>query len=276
LDWDGDGKLEVVFTIAHAKGSDFVPLEIGVGDEQDVPLECRVLGFSEASPTPLAFGGTALTVSGNDVRRLPVNFNLRAEARPPQIVLVLPPDGATEVPVTLTAVTVVFSTVVDASTLSAVQLTGPQGAVAFDTKLDTVDISKGDPLQEQRSILTLRLKTALADGQYAIAVGPELKSAAGLGLDQDPSTPLAEGFSSSFEAHLLIGWPLDCMCKGRPEYTCNPDKTCTLNATCAPGCGGLGFVCDPAGPSCVSDCRVYGPLCPKPGTQCDASTGLCR
>lgn len=105
FDWNGDGVLEVVFSVPHHHGADLPVLEIGLNDNRGRSLEFRVLGFSSSDVTgpPVAFGGTALA-AGSTSTKLGVPFDLRAEARPPQVVLALPADGS-KVPLNLAAVT---------------------------------------------------------------------------------------------------------------------------------------------------------------------------
>ena len=280
VDWNGDGKLEVVFTAAHAKGRDLPTLEIGVGADRDRRLEFRVIGFDVAIdpddppvpfPRPIAYGGSALA-AGTEVKTLGVLFDLRAEERPPQVVLTLPPDDLTSnVPGNLAAVTVVFSTtVVEQTAIDEVHLIGPLGEVTTTKTLDEVTILKGDPLEEKRSVLTMALTGLLSDGDYAITVGSGLTSTKGFKADP---------FTSHFHVQLMASCPpTGCVCQDSQcgqGLHCNESGGCVFDVGCGAQCPD-GKVCDPLVPQCVEDCHTGGSaLCPKVGTSCGAD-GLCQ
>ena len=93
-DWDGDGHLDVVFSTDHALNAELPVLEVGVDAYAGSLLEFHVLGYGADGDQLVAFGGSATTPSKHDLNRLGVPFNLRPEVRPPQVLMVLPPDGA--------------------------------------------------------------------------------------------------------------------------------------------------------------------------------------
>ena len=283
-DWNGDGRLEVVFSTDHAVGQDFPVLEIGLGDNGDRDLEFRVLGFGvdpAAVPTarPVAYGGTTLRPS-NAAVKLGVPFDLRPEARAPAVVLVLPPDG-TGVPSTLASVTLAFSTVLDEGTLGAIHVSGPSGDRAIQITAETATLSKGTPIEEKRSVLTLRFvpATLLDDGEYAISVGSGVLSAAGLA---------AAPFSSRFAVGALdvpsIGCDGGTPCAGdsSPDASVSGSFPDAGAGDSFPGpslstgycaCTG-GWVCDSDWQDCIPSCQAYG--CASAGTVCDGQSGLCR
>ena len=276
-DWDGDGKLEIVF--AQASASTGKTLEVGLGDNEDRLLEFRVAGYSDDQSTrPIAYGDTTTTPVPGAINKLGVSFNLRPEARPPQVILVLPPDGTKDVPGSLAAVTIAFSTTVDASSLGGATLSGPNGTVAVEAKLETITLRKGDPLEEQRSVLNLRLPT-LVEGLYQLRVAAPLVSSAGRAFDQDPRTPDADAFTSSFEVKWSVGIPPQCNCAA--PYVCQDEPgggwSCAFGPTCSDGCANANatdpvWICDPAAQECVEDCRK-AQLC---ALTCDTATGLCH
>jgi hypothetical protein len=275
-DWDGDGKLEIVF--AQPSSAIGKALEIGLGADEDRLLEFRVAGYADDQSTrPIAYGDTALTPVPGAINKLGVSFNLRPEARPPQVVLVLPPDLTSGVPGNLAAVTLAFSTTVDPSHLDGATVTGPGGVVAVETRLETITLRKGDPLEEQRSVLNLRLP-GLADGTYQVRVGAPLVSLAGRAFDQNPRTADADAFTSTFEVKWGVGVPPECNCAA--PYVCQDEPgglwSCAFGSTCAAGCAttntGTYYVCDPATQQCVEDCSRLQ-LCPL---TCVSATGLCH
>jgi len=272
-DWDGDGTLELVFSHPHEPGAALPRLELGVGGNAGRLLEFRVLGFG-ADEALVAYGGASWTPVAAGTKELPVPFNLRPRARPPQVMLSLPADGQREVPDNLSAVTLVFSTIVDEATAAAaVRLSGPLGDEPCDLRWERATLNAGGLLEEQRYLLSLKPRGLLSAGQYTVSVATELKSTGGLGLDQDPRRAGAQPFSSGFEVGLRgIGGPLGCGECGE-GFACDDEDRCAALPGCAQGCH-AGWVCDPAAARCVEDCGALG-LCPEPGSSCDAESGLC-
>ncbi|HEY3356458.1 MAG TPA: hypothetical protein VGQ83_24620 [Polyangia bacterium] len=276
-DLDGDGVLEVLFQAPPLGGPELPILELGLAHNAGRELTFRVLGFpagADLDPArAVAIGGVTATVAPGEVRRVGTPFNLRAAARPPKVVLALPPDGAADVPQNLRAVTVMLSTVVDAaSAAAATRVLAPDGhALTLTTALDTLSYASAGGAAEQRSLLTLTLAEGLTlPGQYTIAVGPGIVSALGRRFDQDPATLAEDGFTSRFTAALTVGGgghPCEMCTAG---YECDAAETgCVPLLDCAAACAPA-YVCDPAAAVCVEDCRTYG------ACDCDPQTGLCR
>ncbi|MBI5478215.1 MAG: hypothetical protein HY906_05125 [Deltaproteobacteria bacterium] len=284
VDFDGDGELEVLFQ-APLQGPALPILEVGLSHNADRELSYRVLGFPAGVATEpenaIALGGVQASCPAGEVRKVGTPFNLRAVARPPKVILVLPPDGATEVPPNLRSVTVVFSTTVTAASLAgAVRLVGPDGADrAITSALDTLTYAGEGGIDEQRSLLTVDLVDAIEPAgpgadTFTVVVGPGISSTTGRAFDQDPATAAADGFTSHFQIGSGVGGgghPCDSCSSG---YLCNDDETgCVPALDCARGCE-AGFVCDPGSAQCLEDCRLYG-ACAAPGLTCEAQTGLC-
>ncbi len=272
VDLDGDGELEVLFT-AQVGGDELPILEIGLAENSGRELDFLIYGFEESSslePTEaLALGGVAATCPSGDVVKVGAPFNLRSWARPPQVVLVLPPDGG--VAEELLSVSVLLSTTVDeASAVANSQVLDPDG-VAVPGELAVEDALVGQ--DEARSVLTFAFEQALDDGEYSVQVGPDIFSSAGESFDQDLTTVEEEPFRSSFWS-TSGSWGYE-PCEECPDgYACDEDNTgCVPVLDCSDGCWD-GYACDPELGYCVEDCRVYE-ACLEPGTSCDESTGLC-
>lgn len=271
-DWDGDGALELVFSYQHEPGAPLPRLEFGIDENAGRLLEFRVLGRA-SDGSLIAYGGSSWTPVEHEIKELAVPFNLRPRARPPQVLLTLPAAGQSEVPSNLSAVTLVFSTTVDETTVAAVRFSGPLGDEPFDTKWEVATLNEGGLLEEQRSVLNLVPRGLLVAGPYEVGVGSNLKSAAGLGFDQQPRLPGAQPFTSGFEARLDgVGVPVICTyCD--PGYACDAAGRCAVEPTCEQACE-EGQVCDGAAVQCVEDCSRLG-LCPVPSQRCDSASGLC-
>jgi hypothetical protein len=285
VDFDGDGELEVLFE-APLRGPPLPILEVGLRHNADRELAYRVLGYAAGAAlepgNAVALGGVTATCAAGETRKVGMPFNLLAVARPPKVTLVLPPDGATNVPPNLRAVTVMFSTTITAESLAgAISLRGPDGAErAITTSLDTLTYTGEGGIGERRSLLTVELTDPIeppgpeAD-TFTVVVSAGIASTTGRAFDQDPATAAADGFTSQFHVGAGIGGgghPCDACLTG---YLCNDDETgCIPALDCVGGCGS-GFVCAPDVGACVEDCRLYG-ACAAPGATCDAATGLCR
>jgi hypothetical protein len=280
VDFDGDGVLEVVFQTPLA-GPELPILELGLPHNAGRDLTFRVLGFGAGvAPAPqsaVAVGGVSARVAAGEVRKVGTPFNLLAAARPPRVVLCLPPDGTPAVPLNLAAITLMFSTTVDEATaVAAARVVAPDGqTLPTVATLETLSYAAAGGTTERRSLLTLALAGALTEpGDYVIEVAPGVVSTAGRRFDQDPSTPAEDGFVSRFQIGSGVGGgghPCELCTTG---YVCNDTGTgCLPVLDCAAGCG-AGFVCDPAPGFCVEDCRGYG-ACVDPAATCDAATGRC-
>ena len=138
VDFDGDGELEVVFTAPPLDGSALPILEVGLRHNADRELAYRVLGYpADAALEPanaIALGGVTASCAAGESRKVGTPFNLRAVARPPKVILVLPPDGATNVPFNLKAVTVMLTSrdsLASCSRDSITRSSGWNGATSF-------------------------------------------------------------------------------------------------------------------------------------------------
>jgi hypothetical protein len=286
VDFDGDGELEAVFTAPPLGGSALPILEVGLEHNAGRDLVYRVLGYPAGAAlepaNAVALGGVTASCAPGETRRVGTPFNLRAIARPPKVVLVLPPDGTENVPFNLTAVTVMFSTTVAPASLDgAVRLLGPDGLDrAVTLSADTLTYAGEGGVDEKRSLVTLTPVDPITpegpeSSAYAVVVGAGVTSTTGRAFDQDPTTPAVDGFTSHFTVGSGIGGgghPCDACVTG---YLCNDDETgCIPALDCQLGCGS-GFVCAADSGTCVEDCRLYG-ACAAPGARCDAATGLCR
>jgi hypothetical protein len=286
VDFDGDGELEVVFTAPPLTGPTLPILEVGLRHNAGRELAYRVLGFpAGATVEPanaVAFGGVSATCAPGEVQRVGTPFNLRAVARPPQVVLVLPPDGAADVPVSLRSVTIMFSTTLAPDGVAgAIHLLDSDGVpVAATASVATLTYAVEAGLTEQRSLVTLELDQGIAPplgpdpATFTVAVDATVVSTAGRSFDQDPATAVADGFTSHFQVRGEVGGGQPCdLCP--TGYGCDEAGTgCLPLLDCSGGCG-PGFVCAAAADLCVEDCRLYG-LCAAAGAQCEAETGLCR
>lgn len=279
VDWDGDGKLEVIFKLDYASLPDgeLPVLEIGLEGNTDRKLEFRVLGFrTSADSKPdqaVAMGGVSASCPQGDLCQIGIPFNLRSSARPPRVVVVLPADGAV-VPTNLVAVSVMFSTLVEEKTLQGnVSIVDPDGSpVAATLSLESLVYPAVMNVQESRSLLQIQNEPFIKDGQYEIRVSPGIESTTGLPFDQDPSTPAADPFVSRFRFEALSGGGGCVEC---PEgFECD-DKLggCVPMKRCDAGCI-KGFVCEPTSGLCVEDCRPYG-VCASPTSRCEMASGLC-
>ena len=289
VDFDGDGELEVVFTAPPLDGSALPILEVGLKHNADRELAYRVLGYPTGvalePANAVALGGVTAACAVGETRSVGTPFNLRAVARPPKVILVLPPDDAQNVPPNLTAITVMFSTTVQPESLDgAVRLVGPDGVDrAITLSADTLTYAGEGGVDEKRSLVTIApvdpiMPVGPGAEQYAVIVGAGITSTTGRAFDQDPTTPAVDGFSSHFTVGSGVGGgghPCDACCDTCvPAYLCNDTETgCVPALDCQAGCGS-GFVCAPAGGACVEDCRLYG-ACAAPGATCDLATGLC-
>jgi hypothetical protein len=286
VDLDGDGDLEVVFELPTLTGPELPILEIGLAHNAGRELSFQVLGFAADDPAgsppdptrAVALGGVTAVVADGETRQVGTPFNLRAAARPPKVVLALPPDGATGVPIRLGSATVMFSTTVDAASAAAhARLVAPDGTTVPTTAtLDTLTYAGAGGVTEKRSLLTLALADVIdQQGDYVVTVDPGVVSTLGRRFDQDPTTAAEDGFTSRFQVGAGVGGgthPCDACGVG---YVCNASETaCEPVLDCQAGCGPA-FVCDAAQSLCVEDCRVYG-ACAAAGASCDPATGLCR
>jgi hypothetical protein len=277
-DWDGDGELEVVFDPLSLTGETLPVLEIGLEDNAGRPLRYRAYGYGEDAPVKpeqaAAIGGASATCPAGEVRKVGVPFNLRSWVLPPRVVLALPADGAV-VPAALVSVTLIFSATIDEATLTGnVTIDGPDGsALQLAPRLETMLKPAAGAVPEQRSLLRVDFTPPLqSSGTYELRVGTGLKSTAGRGFDQDPTTPEAEPFTTRFGVQ-EGSWGGKCVwC---PEgYVCHDTLNgCVPKQTCDAGCA-AGSVCDPAVGWCVEDCRPFK-TCPSPSMSCEEKSGLC-
>lgn len=276
-DWDGDGELEVLFRVERS-GDELPVLEVGLDQNADRELTYRVMGFAAPGVTQLdqavAMGGVSASCPAGEVRQVGTPFNLRSWVRPPRVVLALPGDQ-TKVMTNLVAFTLMFSTTVVQETLAGnVTLEGPDGAPLDVTPaLETLVYPEAQGLEERRSLLELQFTLPGVEGQYTVRVLPGVKSTAGRGFDQDPTTAALDPFVSRFFHGPMSGGGTKCdTC---PDgYLCHDTLPgCIPELTCVGGCA-TGFVCDPSSGQCVEDCRPFG-TCVDPAASCDAKTGLC-
>jgi hypothetical protein len=111
VDWDGDGVLEARFE-GPPLGRDALPvLELGVNENVDCPLTFRVFGLPPGDSEldhAAGEGGASASVSSGEIRRVGAPFNLTPRARPPRVLLVIPPEGA-EVRANLLSIAAVLS-----------------------------------------------------------------------------------------------------------------------------------------------------------------------
>ncbi len=280
IDWDDDGALEVLFDVTLSS-TELRALEIGLTQNADRELTYRVLGYASAMDPDrgidaIALGGITASCPTGEECKLGTPFNLRADARRPKVVLVLPPDGATQVPANLAAVTVMFSTTLDATTLdSRARLVGPGGTIATTSTLEALVYATADGSEERRSLLTLGFHDPLDNGDHWIEIDTGVLSQGGRRFDQNPTTSAEDGFVSRFFYQQESGGGLGCDgCP--PGYACAPDGTnhCMPVIDCSLGCL-AGSVCDTSRGACIDDCRSFG-LCVDPMLDCNESSGLCQ
>ena len=277
-DWDDDGELEAVFDPVALAGEALPVLEIGLEHNADRLLQYRAYGYGADAPVvpdqAAAMGGASASCPAGEVRKVGVPFNLRSWVLPPRVVLALPADG-TVVPAALVSVTLIFSATIDeASVTENVGIKGPDGnPVKLAPQLETMLKPGAGAVPERRSLLRIDFTpTAQSNGAYELRVETGLKSTAGRGFDQDPTTPAAEPFTTHFRVE-EGSWGGKCVwC---PEgYVCHDTLNgCVPELECVGGCA-AGSVCDPASGWCVEDCRAFK-TCPSPSMTCDEKTGLC-
>ena len=280
IDWDQDGVLEVSFVTDKGAFDPLPVLEIGLSSNSGRDLEFSVLGYNGSATHQLvdaaALGRVTARCNAGEVRTVGMPFNLRASARPPRVIMMLPTDGDVNVPTTLAYISLVFSTRVTETSLAAeVQLVGDrQGAIVSRLVLtDAVFVDAGN-VSDRRSVLQIFPTWDPLGDSYTLTVGTGVKSDAGRRLDQVPDRPGAEPFVGWFSVPPTIGGPPgggEC-----PEGYVSVDggDSCAPIPSCNAGCG-TGFVCDTASATCVDDCRLFGG-CPIPGSTCDLDSGLCR
>lgn len=280
VDWDDDGILEVTFESPVLAGDELPVLEIGVGQNTGRELFFTVLGFAdEAAHTAeeaVAFGGASALCPPGEMQTVGLPFNLRAGYRSPKVVMVLPADGSEGVPQSLVAVTVVFSTTVQETSLAGrVALWDPDDvAVPFETLHRNATFTGEDGREELRSILQIQIG-GLLGGLHRLEINPGILGRNGLSFDQRPDQKGENGFTSSFDVLSTIGGgEAGCLPGCPPGYACDPVLDGCVPATdCDEQCG-TGYVCDPDSNTCVWDCRLFG-ACLAPGASCDPETGLC-
>jgi hypothetical protein len=199
------------------------------------------------------------------------------------VLLVQPADGTEKVPSSLISALVLFSTTIDESSLADnVQLLHPDGgSVPVTFTLETLVVAGSPFSRDERTLLSVGFKLPPVldpEGRFTLKIGAGVRSTADLALDQDPSTPEPEPFSSHFFAPFpdggIGGGPKPCdRC---PEgYGCvSENPGCVPMLACPETCPALS-VCDDQEKQCVPDCRAYG-LCFDPSLTCEQDTGLCR
>jgi len=279
-DVDGDGKLEVLFpgpeTAASDAGAPTLPLlQIDLYANVDRDLSFRVYGMAQAGETDLtraiAFGGSAKRCAVGEVCSVGTPFNLKAAARPVQVIMIAPADGTRDVAQNVVAVYAVLSTTVDTATVvgASARVIGPDGQTA-SLSVDRSEVTFSEAGETaRRTILTFVLPRPLPAGAYTIVVGPGIVSTAGRRFDQDPTTPVEDGFESHFTSgtdnsfDCEPGYFLDAELGG-----CVPERKCS--AECIEG-----FVCDLTAAACIEDCRCFG-ACDLDTKTCNQSTGLCE
>jgi hypothetical protein len=278
-DWDGDGKLEVVFDPLSLRGDELPVLEIGLEHNAGRLLHYRAFGYDEGAAIKpdqaAAMGGAAASSTPGEVRKVGMPFNLRSWVLPPRVVLALPADGA-QVPGNLISVTLIFSATIDKASLKGnITIEGPGGeSLTLDPTLETMLKPGAGSVPERRSLLRVDFTPpSYGDGTYKLRVGTGLKSTAGRTFDQDPSTTKAEPFTSRFTILARSG---GSKCTWCPEgYVCHDTLNgCVPEQTCKGGCV-KGSVCDTSVGWCVEDCRPFE-VCPAPSMTCDAKSGLCK
>jgi hypothetical protein len=96
-DFDGDGRLEIVFTLPRPTAAELPIFEIGLSHNTDRELRFRVLGYPAVAvpglSSAVAVGGAGTSCRPGEVQRLGTPFNLRPAFRLPKIVHAVPEDG---------------------------------------------------------------------------------------------------------------------------------------------------------------------------------------
>lgn len=281
VDWDQDGELEVIFEVTVPKASTLPVLEIGLEHNANKQIEFRIFGFSAEHDMDkgnmVACGSVTTLCDVGKTHRVGTPFNLLAKARRPKVVMVLPPDQE-EVPRNTAAAFVMFSTMVETSSLEGnVSILKPdQTVLPVSLNLETMVFPSQDGTQEDRSWLEIFFEQELVHGTYSLNILPGIESSAGNVFDQDPTTSEPDNFASQFDAYVepVGGGYGDCAyCTS--DQVCHPVKlVCVPALDCSFGCES-GFVCDPNENLCVEDCRVYG-MCADEHSQCDEETGFCE
>jgi hypothetical protein len=278
VDWDGDGVLEVRFE-GPAPESDFPVLEIGIGENSGRELSFRIFGFSTPEEPDLeraaAQGGISATIASGQVVQLGAPFNLTPRARPPQVLMILPEDGA-RIPGNLGHFTAVLSTTVKPETLAGNLRFVTPGGVRLPTTatVQTATVLGTSFGKEERSILSIHRVSFMEAGVYRLEIGPGIESTSGQRFDQDPRTEPEDAFVSHFTRPGEAGGGHVCE-ECPPGYLCDDDSpACIPELTCQTGCP-TGMVCDVTQAQCVQDCRIYE-LCLDTSATCDGRTGLCK
>ncbi len=274
LDIDDDGVLEVLFVTAV--DNDLPVLELDLEANAGRELDIKALGLGSDDAVSLdaarALGGATVSAPVGKVTEIGVPFNLRSFYRAPRVVLSYPPDGGS-LPVSVTSLTVVFSTPIDASSLANHVLLhcSGQGDVATTATLkDAVFVDLGGA-QATRSQLDLELGVPLLGDPCTLRVGPGIISTWSKSFDQHPDHPGADAYEITFTPP---GVASGGNCSSCPDGTyCDAvSERCKSYLDCSNGCA-PGLLCDNSG-TCVDDCRVYG-TCPRFDERCDEATGLC-
>ena len=282
VDWDGDKLLEARFDGVTVRGDALPVLEIGLEDNADRELDFRILGFGDKTAAgsgqerSVAEGGTSATVARGQIRRIGAPFNLTSRARPPRVLLVVPPEGS-KVLVNLVSVVAVLSTTVKPQTVTGnVQLLDPKRKpIALSSvKVETTIVASGAFSREERSLVTMEFSGLIVDGTHEVRIGPGIVSSTGLRFDQNPETAAEDAHVSRFLFDLAVGGgkPCDSCPSG---YTCHPTLPgCVPVVLCLAGCP-KGLVCDTAQQQCVADCRVVD-FCFETDQSCDVKSGICH
>lgn len=278
IDWDGDGVLEVRFD-GPAPGSDFPVLEIGIGENAGRELSFRIFGFSAPEEPDLeraaAQGGVSAAIASGEVVQIGAPFNLTPRARPPQVLMILPQDGA-RIPGNLGYFTAVLSTTVKPETLAGHLhfVTPGGGRVPTTATIQTATVLGTSFGNEERSILNIHRPSFMENGIYQLEIGPGIESTSGRRFDQDPRTEAEDAFVSRFTSLGNAGGGHVCE-ECPPGYLCDDDSpVCIPELTCQAGCP-TGLVCDVGQAQCVEDCRTHK-LCLDTSATCDMQTGLCK
>lgn len=274
-DYDGDGRLEVLFHSPKVAGR-LPVLQINLEANAGRALSFLLYGLPEPD-APLtdavALGVASGTCEAGKTCQVGVPFNLKPSLAAPRVILVSPPDDPNRLnPVSsqIIAVSAILSTLVDADSARAhARVLGPSGKVAsVKVMVDEVALSLGGETA-RRTNLTFQLEPPLETGLHTIEIGPGLVSAAGRRFDQNPATVQEDGFKSAFVAKMA---PAANGCHCERGYVCNQKLFgCQPAASCPASCVAA-YVCDPAQQVCVEDCRVLS-VCPS---ACDQGSGLCR
>ncbi len=283
LDLDNDDLLEVSFVSTNPEPGSLPVLELGLSSNLGRSLTFSVYGYdgeaTHVAAEAVAFGAVTASGAQGEIRSVGLPFNLRAAARAPQVIMMVPADGEIGVPTNLAYITVVFSTQIAATSLTEqIQLVGEQSGIV-NTRAELTDAlfldSDGTPAT--RSVLRLFVSLNVDGDSYTLTIATGIASTAGRTLDQSLALPNAQPWVAHFNAPAVVNGPPDCTtCP--PGYGCVEDITgCVPMMSCAAGCQ-TGFVCDPLLVACVDDCRLFG-TCPSGAATCQAQgmdAGLCR